>query len=114
KEENEKEQVEELMQEFPVWMSDIHNIEEAKKMIVQIGELVDRAPEAGYLNYLITAGFNDLQTLALQNNIDKKVAYLIWRQPYMVAGYDTFINDLLAVNGLHNVVKSSRYPVIEL
>ncbi|MET3115062.1 ABC-type Fe3+-hydroxamate transport system substrate-binding protein [Pedobacter sp. CG_S7] len=114
KEENEQGQIEELMQEFPVWMSDIYNLEDAKKAIKQIGELVDRQPESAYLNYLINAGFNDLQALALQNNISKKVAYLIWRSPYMLAGQDTFINHILALNGLHNVVKSSRYPVMEL
>ena len=114
KEENEQSQIEELMQEFPVWMSDIYNLEDAKLAIHQIGELVDRQPEAAYLNYLINAGFNDLQILASQNNINKTVAYLIWRKPFMLAGENTFISDILALNGLHTVVKSSRYPVMEL
>lgn len=114
KEENERDQVEELMQEFPVWMSDIYNLEDAKKTITQIGALVNRAPEAGYLNHLITAGFNDLQTLALQNGLQKKVAYLIWRNPFMLAGKNTFIDDMLTLNGLFNVTKESRYPEIAM
>lgn len=114
KEENERGQIEELMQEFPVWMSDIFTLEDAKKTIQQIGDLVNREPEAAYLNHLINAGFNDLQTLALQNNINKKVAYFIWKHPYMLAGQDTFINHMLALNGLHNVVKSSRYPEMDI
>ncbi|TKC65495.1 cobalamin-binding protein [Pedobacter hiemivivus] len=114
KEENTQAQIEELMVEFPVWMSDIYNLEDAKNTIAQIGGLVDRQPEAAYLNHLINAGFNDLQTLALQQGIDKKVAYLIWKDPYMLAGRNTFIDDILTLNGLQNVIKQSRYPELEL
>nr|WP_068890239.1 helical backbone metal receptor [Pedobacter panaciterrae] len=114
KEENEQSQIEELMEDYPVWMSDICTLEDARKTIAQIGELVDREPEAAYLNHLISAGFNDLQTLAVQNGINKKVAYLIWKKPYMFAGRDTFIDNILALNGLSNVIKERRYPKIEL
>lgn len=114
KEENQQEQIEELMEEFPVWMSDIYNLEDAKQTIRQIGELVDRQPEAAYLNHLINSGFTDLQSLAAQNGLNKTVAYLIWREPFMAAGKDTFIDDMLMLNGLSNVVKTSRYPELIL
>ncbi|RZK53484.1 MAG: cobalamin-binding protein [Pedobacter sp.] len=114
KEENTQHEVELLMQEFPVWMSDISNLEEAMTTIAQIGELVDRQPEAAYLNHLINAGFTDLQTLALTKRIDKTVAYLIWKNPYMVAGRNTFIDDILRKIGLNNVIKQSRYPEIDI
>lgn len=114
KEENTQSDIEELEADFPVWMSDIFTLDDAMKTIAQIGALVDREPEAGYLNHLISAGFNDLQTLALQHRIDKKVAYLIWRKPYMVAGRNTFINDILLINGMTNVVLRERYPSVTL
>jgi len=114
KEENTKEEIDLLSKEFPVWMSDIHNLEDAMGTITQIAALVDRQPEAAYLNHLINAGFTDLQTLALQLGIDKKVAYLIWKDPYMVAGQDTFINDILCKIGLRNVIKQDRYPEIDI
>jgi len=114
KEENTQSDIEELAEHFPVWMSDIFTLNDAMKTITQIGELVDREPEAGYLNHLISAGFNDLKTLALQNQIDKKVAYLIWRKPYMAAGKNTFINDVLLANGMTNVIHHERYPTITL
>jgi len=114
KEENEQGQIEELMKEFPVWMSDITTLEDAMRMIEDIGGLVDRQPEAAYLNHLIKAGFNDLQTLALQKGIDKKVAYLIWKDPYMFSGRDTFIDHVLAMIGLRNVIKQIRYPEMDL
>lgn len=112
KEENQQEQIETLMEEFPVWMSDIETLEEARTMIAQVGALVDREPEAAYLNHLIHAGFTDLQALAAQNRLDKSIAYLIWKDPYMAAGQQTFINHILGLNGLSNVVRKGRYPEI--
>ena len=114
KEENTQSDIEELARDFPVWMSDIFTVEDAMKTISQIGALVDREPEAAYLNHLISAGFNDLKTLALQHNINKRVAYLIWRKPFMAAGYNTFINDILLTNGMTNVIRQERYPEIVL
>ena len=114
REENDQSQVELLMEEFPVWMSDIYNLEGAMQAISAIGALVDREPEAAYLNHLIHAGFSDLRTLALQQGIDKKAAYLIWNKPFMFAGRNTFIDDLLTTIGLNNVVKEERYPVMSL
>lgn len=114
KEENQQDQIEELMSEFPVWISDVNNLEEAKGMIRLLGGLVDRQPEADYLVHLIHVGFTDLQTLALQNRIDRKVAYLIWKNPYMLVGKLTFIDDLLTMIGLNNVIDVGRYPEIDL
>lgn len=112
KEENEKEQIEELMAEFPVWISDIASLEDAKKAISAIGGLINRVPEAAYLNHLIHVGFADLHTLAIQKNIHKKVAYLIWQNPIVLTGKDTFISDILTIIGLTNVIDICRYPII--
>ncbi len=114
KEENTQSEIELLMEEFPVWMSDIENLEDSMRTIGQIGELVNRTPEAAYLNHLIQAGFADLQTLALKKNINKKVAYLIWKDPFMFAGQHTFIDDILRKIGLTNVVSQARYPSLNL
>jgi ABC-type Fe3+-hydroxamate transport system substrate-binding protein len=113
KEENLQADIETLQKEFPVWMSDIFNLEDAMTTIMQIGALVDRQPEAAYLNHLILGGFTDLQTLAVQLGIDKSVAYLIWKDPYMLAGKQTFIHDVLSKIGLRNVALSDRYPATD-
>jgi ABC-type Fe3+-hydroxamate transport system substrate-binding protein len=112
KEENEKTDIVALQQEFPVWMSDIVDLEDAKDMIQRIGELTDRSPEATYLVHLIHAGFRDLQQLALEKRISQKVLYMIWKKPFMAAGRDTFIDDVLRSIGLENVVEASRYPML--
>ncbi|WAC39314.1 helical backbone metal receptor [Pedobacter sp. SL55] len=114
KEENSKAYIELLQQEFPVWMSDIYNLEDAMQTITDIGALVDRQPEATYLNHLINAGFRDLQTLAVEKKIDQTVAYLIWKDPYMAAGRNTFIDDVLRKIGLTNVITETRYPESQL
>lgn len=114
KEENTRAEIELLMQEFPVWMSDIYNLDDAMATIKQIGELVNREPEAAYLNHLVHAGFNDLQALALTRSIRQNVAYLIWKDPYMLAGSNTFIDDVLRKIGLSNATAQSRYPSLTL
>jgi ABC-type Fe3+-hydroxamate transport system substrate-binding protein len=114
KEENERSDIEALQQLFPVWMSDILTLDDAQHTIKEIGALVDREPEAAYLNHLISAGFNDLQTLAAEKNLDRRVLYLIWRKPYMAAGQQTYINDIMARIGLRNVVTAERYPVLTI
>ena len=114
KEENTRGEIELLMKEFPVWMSDISNLEDSMRTITEIGGLVDRAPEAAYLNHLILAGFGDLQSLAITKNINKRVAYIIWKDPYLFAGSTTFIDDILKKIGLTNIVKQSRYPEMSL
>lgn len=110
KEENNQQHIELLQKEFPVWMSDIYNLEDAIKTISAIGTLVNKEPEAQYINHLINAGFRDLQSLALSKKIDKTVLYAIWRNPYMFAGRQTFIADVLTKIGLNNLVIASRYP----
>jgi ABC-type Fe3+-hydroxamate transport system substrate-binding protein len=42
-----------------------------------------------------------------------RVAYLIWRKPYMVAGKGTFIDDMLRRCSLINAFAENRYPEID-
>ncbi len=111
KEENEQSQIEELAKEFPVWMSDIKNLEEAMDMIGKIGELVDRKSESEVLQSNIKTQFN---LLINKEDSPKRAAYFIWREPWMAAGKDTFITDMMKRCGLINVfeVEDSRYPEI--
>jgi ABC-type Fe3+-hydroxamate transport system substrate-binding protein len=108
KEENERSQIEALMQLYPVWISDISNLDDAKAMVAGVGQLVDRELEATNLNQLIGSRFAQL-TLT---ETTLKVAYFIWRKPYMVAGKNTFIDDMLTRCGLQNVFDMERYPAV--
>lgn len=113
KEENEKRQVEQLMQEFRVWMSDIHNQAQALEMIGRIGELTNRQQQSYALITDITIGFEQLRATGTPQN---NVLYLVWKDPYMAAGQDTFISDMLNRMGLQNSAQRlpGRYPQITL
>jgi len=108
KEENERGQVEELMQHYPVWMSDISDLESALDMIQKVGEITDRLTYSQDLITSITYQFNKRTQKPPQN----RVAYFIWRKPYMVAGKGTFIDDMLQKCGFINVFEVGRYPEI--
>lgn len=114
KEENSQDDIEYLQSRYPVWMSDIYTLEDALKTNLDIAKLVDRQAEAEYLNYLISTGFRDLATLAQQNKLNAKVAYAIWKDPYMFAGKNTFIDDIMRFVGLRNVLQTERYPELSL
>lgn len=114
KEENLKSDIEALQRDFPVWVSNVTDLPSAMDTIAGIGQLVDRQPEAAYLNHLIRVGFADLQTLGQMKEERIKVAYLMWRKPYMAAGKGIFINDVMTKIGLQNVITQERYPIITL
>jgi ABC-type Fe3+-hydroxamate transport system substrate-binding protein len=109
KEENEQSQIEELAKEFPVWISDIHNLDESLQMIEMLGDLFNKKEKALELITNIKSTFQQLTA-----STTKKVVYFIWNDPLMVAGKNTFIDDMLKRCNFENVFinKDSRYPEI--
>lgn len=114
KEENIKEQVELLAKDYPIWVTDVNNLEDALQMINDIGELTGKNAEANLLAETISKGFDELWKHKTSNN-KSKTAYLIWRNPYMSIGGDTFISDMLSKCGFENVFANKlRYPEITI
>jgi ABC-type Fe3+-hydroxamate transport system substrate-binding protein len=90
-----------------VWISDISSLEDALDMIKGIGELAGKSEEASDIISRISASIHRFDDLSI------RVAYFIWQEPYMVAGEDTFINEMLKKCGLTNVFDSlPRYPAV--
>ncbi|AWM12726.1 helical backbone metal receptor [Flavobacterium sp. NRK F10] len=115
KEENTLEIVESLKGICPVWVTDIISVEDNLKMIEDLGLLFNKRVEAQkWLDKIKFAHQDFLQFV--QDQPEKKVAYFIWANPYMVAGNDTFINTLLKLNKWNNIyeAKEGRYPEVEL
>lgn len=111
KEENVKEQIEALQQIAPVWVSDIHTLGEALAMIKSVGELVNKPNEANKIAFDIRTGFEQV----IPANTKFRTAYLIWKNPYMAAGVDTFINHIMSYCGFDNIFKDRlRYPEITI
>jgi len=113
KEENPKAAVEALAEDFPVWVSDVQDFASALQMIRDLGHICRRDTQARALCARIQEAFEALPVPAAGRC--PRVAYLIWKDPYMVAGGDTFIGKLLERLGLDSVfAEKRRYPAIEL
>ena len=111
KEENIKEEIEILAQQFNVWLTDINTLEDAIVMIEDIGNLTNRVAKATALAREIREEF---ETFVTKKPL-KKVAYLIWNNPFMTIGGDTYINNMLMHAGYKNVFDNIlRYPVITI
>jgi ABC-type Fe3+-hydroxamate transport system substrate-binding protein len=111
KEENAKEQIDELAKDYPVWISDINTVNDACSMIRDIGKITVHPNQATAIvnkineNFLRLIPFKQIQ----------RTCYLIWRDPYMTVGGDTFINHLLSRAGFKNIFEDQqRYPEISI
>jgi ABC-type Fe3+-hydroxamate transport system substrate-binding protein len=114
KEENVKEQVEELALNNDVLVTDVNNLEDALSMIRTIGRLTGKSSEAGQMVKTIETSFGKLKSLQ-PGNRKAKTAYLIWKAPFMVAGGGTFINDMMTYCGFQNIFSlKDRYPEVTL
>ncbi len=122
KEENTREQIEALAKKYPVWISDVNDLETALQMIRAIGELTNKAHKAAVMVSQIKEDFNQLQIAAelrtVKNRNTKEqpnTAYLIWKDPYLTVGGDTFIHAMLEASGLKNIYRHlTRYPEIQI
>lgn len=111
KEENVREQIEALSPIAPVWVSDIQTLEDALEMIRQVGVITGKESEGSQISGKIEAEFSILRKAARP----QRVAYAIWRDPWMWAGGDTFIHEMLCCCGWENVLaEKSRYPETSL
>lgn len=109
KEENERVQIEQLRDEFTVWMSDISSVEDMFRMIAEIGQICDRAVRAKEIAVGICNSLGRVRNFFPP----RRVAYFIWNKPWMVAAQNTFIDHVLSHLGLLNAFAGqSRYPEI--
>jgi ABC-type Fe3+-hydroxamate transport system substrate-binding protein len=139
KEENVKGQIEELQNIAPVYVSDIVTLEDALQMIKDVGKLTGKQQKAQEISHTIKTRFDELETSNVQrtprndykSNLNLSInqpfilstnapthlrtAYLIWKDPYMAAGGNTFINEMLKRCGLKNIFEGeTRYPQVEI
>ena len=115
KEENTETIVNELSEIAPVHVSDIKIIDDVLELIEMYGALFQISQNAESISKEIQQRYRlfSKSIVAFENN---KVAYFIWRDPWMVAGQDTFIDYLLSVCGFINMCteEEGRYPELQL
>jgi ABC-type Fe3+-hydroxamate transport system substrate-binding protein len=111
KEENYLEGVQKLQEKYPVWISDIVTLADNYAMMTALGEITNQPQTA---KKIVTTIKNNFEKLVVNAAKKPKVIYLIWKQPFMAAGSNTFIDSMLAAAGFENLITTPRYPIIEL
>ena len=114
KEENTQEIVETLEREYPVHVTDVTNLQDALEMLQQYGKLFNCALNAEDICAKISSEKAQFDGF-IQKQPIKRVAYFIWKDPWMVTGGDTFIDEMLSLNKFENIFgHQDRYPTIRL
>lgn len=113
KEENTPEIVEELQKIAPVHVSDIKTIDDSLELIREYGMIFGAKEKASEIVGRILDEKSDFQKF-ISGRPQKKAAYFIWKNPWMVVAENTFIDHLLALNNFSNVFagSKSRYPEV--
>ncbi len=107
-EENTREDVEAIEAFAPVYVTDVPDVAASCAMIRMVGHLTGRVHAGEAVAAATEAAFVALETVPA-----KRAAYFIWRNPYMTAGYDTIIHDVMQRGGFHNVFGDrARYPAV--
>lgn len=114
KEENTQEMVAELQKIAPVWVTDICTIEDNIQMIKDFGQLFNCRTESQKWSDKLIFAWSDFKKFIADKPV-LKVAYFIWKNPYMVAGSGTFIDELLQLNHFENIyANKERYPEVDI
>lgn len=93
----------------PVWVAEPRRVEDASDDLRAVGRLVGRAAEGERLAARIEAALARARDRRPEQG--PRVGYLIWREPWMVAGHETFIGALLEAVGAR-VPFPGRYPEV--
>lgn len=109
KEENTKEMVETLEEHYPVYVCEIQTVEDGINLIGKLGDITGCPEEGRQLQSEVETAFSSLPAIE-----SVRVAYMIWKRPYMAVGRDTYINHTLEKLGFVNAFATStdRYPEV--
>lgn len=113
KEENTQEIVETLQAIAPVYVTEINSINDTLHVIAEFGKLFSVRTQAQQLIDKIEFGRADFARF-MEGRPWQRSAYFIWKDPYMVAGKGTFINEMLKINHFSNIyeAREERYPEV--
>lgn len=116
KEENEESDIKMLMDGYPVWVSDVKTLSQALAMIRSVGELTGKEMESLQLVSKISTAFEKFKNSRTTSSgfpPPATVCYMIWNDPYMTVGSDTFIHEMIGLAGFQNIFQDKvRYPVV--
>lgn len=114
KEENTKEIAEACQQIAFTHVSDIFTLTDSLELIYLYGSFFEKHVEAKKMINKLESKIIDFKKF-IENKKSRKVAYFIWKNPWMVAASNTFINHLLELNKFENVyANAKRYPEVNI
>lgn len=115
KEENTPQMVKDLETIAAVHVSDVMTVNDSLELIREYGEIFEVQKAASTIVGEILDRKQDFEEFVDQFP-KKRVAYFIWKNPWMVVGKNTFIDHLLELNNFTNVFSKleTRYPEVEL
>ncbi|HCZ08657.1 MAG TPA: cobalamin-binding protein [Flavobacteriales bacterium] len=93
---------------IPCWVCDVRSVERAFALLADLGHLVGCGPEGEKMAQDVREQWT--QGRALFSPPFKKVAYAVWRSPWMWAGSDAYIQDVLRWWGWSPWPDLPRYP----
>lgn len=108
KEENNKSDIDHLSVQIPVYTSDIKNIDDTILFVKDMQSLFSSSHASLLIRRL---------SALVPPNIEKgiRACYLIWKDPWMTVGNDTFIHYMMERYGYKNIFGHlERYPIITL
>lgn len=113
KDENFEDEIAELEKFVPVYVTDVKNINEAKQMISNFGDLLNRRNEATKILMKIDLQLSDLSKIT-DDLLYRSGAYLVWNEPWVAAGKETFVDSMLKLIKVDNVFSNlnERYPMV--
>lgn len=91
---------------FKIYMSNSISLEGTYTEIENIGKIIGKAEEGKTLSATLKTGVEDIYSKVKDLAEDKKpkVFYMVWNDPMMSAGKNTFINELIEKAGGINIV----------
>jgi len=113
KEENTEDIVNELEKHFSVYVSDIITVADTFKMILDFGKIFNSKSIADRMVRDIELKLDDFKNF-IQQHSPKKVAYFIWTKPWMVAGGNNYINEILKLNKFENIFENAPDRYLEV
>ncbi|MCC6157812.1 MAG: ABC transporter substrate-binding protein [Deltaproteobacteria bacterium] len=114
KEENRQKHIEDLARDFPVWLTDPVGPGDVPALWEELGDLVGR-PEVGErFARDTTTAIDAARNASTKLTRCPRFVYFVWKDPWMVAGHETYISNLLCACGFENALdaRHSRFPVL--
>ena len=108
KEENRKEDVQQLSKQVKVVVTEIDTVNEALEWIIKLGKLLQVEQGSEGIVTEIKHSMNDIP-----ESRSVRTAYFIWKDPWMTIRNDTYIHNVMSRYNLANIFcDQTRYPTI--